>query len=119
MIGTMKMNPRTFKDKRGPERKIQDAIMEYLRVRGWYVMQTHGNMYQSGFPDLYATHSTYGVRWIEVKNPEHYAFTPAQMDCFPKMCANGSRIWILTGATDMEYDKLFKPCNWYSYLFKE
>lgn len=113
------MYPKTFKSHRGPERKIQDQIIDFLTVRGWFVMQTHGSMYQSGFPDLYATHSKYGSRWIEVKNPVHYVFTPAQMDCFPKMCANGSRIWVLTGATEMEYAKLFGQANWHMYIFKE
>jgi hypothetical protein len=79
-------------------------------------MRTHGSMYQSGFPDIYATHSKYGARWIEVKNPEHYTFTNAQLECFPKMSANGTRIWILVAATEGEYRKLFGPENWSSYL---
>lgn len=81
-------------------------------------MVTHGNMYQSGFPDLYATHSEYGPRWIEVKNPSAYSFTRAQMEHFPKLVANGTRIWILSAATEEEYAKLFKECNWYHYLMK-
>lgn len=101
---------------KGPERIIQDAIVAFLRVRGWHVMETHGNMYQSGFPDLYATHSKYGHRWIEVKNPGKYVFTPAQLEHFPKLAANGSRIWILTAATDSEYKKLFEEHNWWKYL---
>jgi len=110
------MNPLKIKAKTGPERKIQDAIIDFLLIRGWYVLQTHGSMYQSGFPDLYATHSKYGARWIEVKNPLAYHFTPAQLECFPKMSANGTRIWILTAATESEYQKLFGPANWYTYL---
>jgi len=108
--------PLKIKSKTGPERKIQDAIIDFLLVRGWFVMQTHGSMYQSGFPDLYATHSKYGARWIEVKNPLAYHFTPAQLDCFPKLSANGTRIWILIAATESEYQKLFGPANWYTYL---
>ena len=102
--------------KRGPERIIQDAIIAYLRIKGWHVMETHGNMYQSGFPDLFATHSKYGPRWVEVKNPGKYKFTPAQLEHFPKMSANGSRIWILIAASDIEYKKLFKQPNWHTYL---
>jgi hypothetical protein len=104
------------KQRERPEAKIQKQIIDFLTVRGWYVMPTHGNMYQMGFPDLYATHSKYGARWIEVKNPTAYAFTPAQLECFPKLTANGTRIWILIAATESEYAKLFKSANWYTYL---
>lgn len=104
---------RNFKD--SPERRIQDAIIEMLTIRGWYVMETHGNMFQRGFPDLYATHSQFGGRWIEVKNPEQYSFTAAQLECFPKMTAFGTGIWILVAATECEYNKLFKPANWWVY----
>jgi hypothetical protein len=99
-----------------PERKIQDAIICYLRNLGWFVMESHGNLYMNGWPDLYATHSSYGARWIEVKNPDAYSFTPAQLDTFPKMCSNGSGVWVLGAANDDEYHKLFNPPNWYIYL---
>ena len=112
------MEPKTFRSKRGPEAKIQDAIINMLRMKGWYVMKTHGSMYQSGFPDLYATNTKYGARWIEVKNKDHYSFTPAQCDCFPKLSANGTRIWILVGATESEYNKLFGPENWFMYMMR-
>jgi hypothetical protein len=74
-------------------------------------------MYQSGFPDLYATHAKYGCRWIEVKLPgmKKSRFTKAQMTEFPKLVNNGTPIWILTGATEYEYRKLFQPCNWMEY----
>ena len=101
-----------------PEGKIQKAIIDMLRIKGWYVMSTHGNMFQSGFPDLFATHSRYGSRWIEVKNPSSYKFTPAQLEHFPKIVANGTQIWILVEASEREYEKLFKTGNWYQYLRK-
>jgi len=101
-----------------PEAKIQQAVINMLRIKGWYVKPTHGNMYQSGFPDLFACHSRYGQRWIEVKLPggKGSKFTNAQMEDFPKFCANGSGVWVLTGVSDEEYEKLFKPPNWYQYL---
>jgi len=101
-----------------PEAKIQDAIVKMLKLYGWYTMETHGNMFQSGFPDVYATHSSYGMRWIEVKLPDMKGskFTAAQLECFPKLCANGSGVWILTADTDLEYKKLFSRFNWYTYL---
>jgi len=98
------------------ESKIQEDIIKMLMVKGWYVMPTHGNMYQRGFPDLWVSHSRYGPRWVEVKRPTGYKFTPAQLECFPKICANGSDIWILVAATELEYKKIFRKGNWYTYL---
>lgn len=108
--------PTIVNKKRGPERIIQDNIMGMLRMRGWFVLETHGNMYQSGFPDLYATHSRYGARWVEVKNPVAYSFTPAQLDTFPKLAANGSGVWVLVDHSDAEYEKLWHPPNYHIYL---
>ena len=113
------MDPKKLSNfKKGPEAIIQDAIIKALTLRGWYVMPTHGNMYQQGFPDLFCCHSKYGQRWVEVKNPKHYVFTPAQLECFPKICANGSAIWILISDAEGELDKLHGPFNWYRYLDK-
>lgn len=102
-----KVNPQ-----KGPEYFIQEAIEKYLREREWFVMATHGNQFQSGFPDIYATHQRWGPRWIEVKNPVQFSFTPAQIKKFPQLSAHGTSIWILGAGTLEEYDKLFKPQNW-------
>lgn len=101
------------KPKGRPEAKIQKALCDALRKEGWYVRETHGNMYQSGFPDVYATHTKYGHRWIEVKLPGMVGsqFTRAQKEVFPLLVANGTKIWILTGHSRTEIDKLFKPQN--------
>jgi hypothetical protein len=107
--------PNIINHKRGPERIIQDEIISFLRIREWYVLETHGNMYQRGFPDLFVCHTSYGQRWVEVKNPLQYCFTAAQMETFPKLCAHGSGVWILTAATQDEYLKLWKPPNWWVY----
>lgn len=112
------MDPKNIRRKKGPEAIIQDAIENMFRVKGWHVMRTHGNMFQAGFPDFFTCHYTYGQRWIEVKLPEMQGsvFTPAQLEHFPKMCANGSGVWILTADTPEEYAKIFRPPNWYQYL---
>jgi hypothetical protein len=99
-----------------PEGIIQDAVITFMRAREWYVKETHGNMYMSGFPDLYCTHTKYGARWIEIKRLEQFSFTAAQLDCFPKFTANGTGIWILSGATEAEYEKLWAPPNWHIYM---
>lgn len=112
------MNPKQSKPKQGPEEIIQDAIIKFLTLRQWFVKSTHGNMYQSGFPDLYATHYHHGPRWIEVKLPEMKGsrWTTAQLEDFPKLMCHGTRIWVLTGDTESEYQKLFKPPNLWVYM---
>lgn len=102
----------------GPEAKIQAGIVEFLRIREWYVKRVTGNAYQAGLPDLFACNSKYGHRWIEVKLPgmKGSKYTPAQLDVFPKLCANGSGVWVLTGATEEEYRKLWSKPNWWVYL---
>jgi hypothetical protein len=94
-----------------------------LVLKGWYCKDTHGSLYSSGWPDIYATHSKYGIRWVEVKNKDRSGgidiFTPDQLEVFPKLCANGSGVWVLVDDTELEYKKLFAPFNWYVYLWKE
>ena len=102
----------------GPEAKIQEAVLKKLRYLGWYVVIMHGNIHTHGFPDLFACHSRYGTRLIEIKNRDNYSFTASQLDKFPKLCANGAGVWILTGDSDEEYNKLFKPPNWAFYLLR-
>lgn len=99
-----------------PEKDIRDGIKRELTLLGWTVFVTHGNEYQHGLPDLYCMHPKYGVRWVEVKNPEAYSFTAAQMEKFPLFSANNVGIWILTGFTKEDINKLFGPPNWWSYL---
>jgi hypothetical protein len=100
----------------GPEAKVQKELSDYLKCRDWLVKPTHGNMYQTGFPDLFTGHTKYGIRWIEVKLPEMKGsrFTAAQLEWFPKFAAAG--VWVLTGGNDTEYKKLFGPPNWMMYL---
>ena len=104
--------------KKGPEKILQEKIESMLRYKGWYVLRTHGNMFQSGLPDNFACHSTYGQRWIEIKVKERHGdiFTSAQHEVFPKLSANGSGVWVLVDSTEKEYQKLFDRPNWYQYL---
>lgn len=101
---------------RRDEHRIQEQIIAYLRNLEWIVKVAHGNKFQSGFPDLYTSHRRFGQRWVEVKNPVQFSFTPAQLIDFPMMISNGSPIWVMTEACDLEYQKLFKPCNVFEYL---
>lgn len=103
---------------RGPEDIIQEDIIKMLHERGWFVKILHGSIYQSGMPDLFAAKRQYGQRLIEVKNPVKFSFTPAQVETFPRLLAEGVGIWILGAATEAEYQKLFKPSNVWVYMAK-
>lgn len=104
-----------IRSKHGPEWEIQRDLMRYLRQRGWLVERTHGNLFQQGFPDLYVTHKEHGQRWIDCKNPVSYRYTKAQIQKWPIWHDFGIGIWIITGATEADYDKLFQPPNWKDY----
>ena len=52
------------------------------------------------------------MRWVEVKRPEGYSFTLRQRQNFPEWEKSGVGIWILTAATQEQYDLLFGPPNW-------
>ncbi len=97
---------------RQPENIIQEAIMDFLTLRGWFVI----NINQTGLPDLYCCHLKYGKRWVEVKRKGKYRLTKAQLETFPKFSAKNVGIWILTAATKGEYAKLFGPPNWHMFL---
>lgn len=97
----------------GPERDIQTAIIDALQMDGWFVLETHGSLFQSGFPDLYACKKGHGQRWIEVKRPVGYVFTPTQSETFPRMDCEGVPIWILTSDN---LAPIHGPPNWREYL---
>lgn len=103
------------RQKHGPEWHIQRRLKQFLKIRGWLVQQTHGNLFQKGFPDLFLAHRTLGHRWVDVKVDGHYQFTRAQRQTWPVWDDFGVGIWILTDATQAEYDKLFAPPNWRDY----
>ncbi len=109
------MKKPNIREAKGPEAKIQEAITLMLESKGWFVKPTHGNLYQSGFPDLYCGHPIHKQRWVEVKNPLSYRFTIAQLDNFP-LISEFTGIWIMIAATEREYSKLFARPNWRLYL---
>ena len=97
------------------ENKTQSRLMKFLRARGWVVENMHGNMYQSGIPDLYCFKKEYGERWIDVKVEGQYSFTKAQIIKWPQWESAGIGIWILTGSTQRDYDRLFEKPNMRDY----
>ena len=102
----------------GPEAILQKAIIKTLEGGGWYTKVLHGNMFQSGLPDLFVAHKSHGQRFIEVKNPLSFSFTQAQLIEFPLITKAGVGIWILFGDTDVEIMKLHKPANWWEIWYK-
>lgn len=98
-----------------PEAKIQKDLTEFMEGRGWLVEATHGNAFQKGIPDLFTAHVRHGHRWIDCKVKGRYDFTKAQILKWPLWEQNAVGIWILTAATQDEYDKLFQPPNWRQY----
>lgn len=90
--------------------------MKYMRERGWFIKRMTGNMFQSGVPDLYCYSKQWGERWIDVKRDDgKYSFTDDQKREWPVWEAAGIGIWILIGATQEQYDLLFKPPNMRDY----
>lgn len=99
----------------GPEWHIQKQLVDFLRTRGWVVEVMHGNAFQRGIPDLWIFKRGIGERWVDVKHHKRYSFTKAQKLKWPYWDSEGVGIWILTAATQEEYDKLFAPPNWRDY----
>lgn len=83
------------------ENKVQERIFKELRLRGWHVENFHGNLHQSGIPDGRAWHPEHGSRWIEVKRPDAWEFTPDQLIVFPRMIEARDWIWFLSGPQDI------------------
>lgn len=98
----------------GPERDLQDKVVEQLEKEGWFVLETHGSLYQHGFPDVYACKNG-RQRWIELKIDGAYKFTPGQLETFPRLMAEGVPVWISTDKTDVRKIIEERP-NWVEYL---
>lgn len=96
-----------------PETKRQRELRELMHSLGWMTEKTHGSLYQKGWPDLFCSHKTYGVRWIEVKTGKG-RLKESQVATFTKWTSFGVQIWVLTGPDD--YPLLFKPPNWWRWL---
>jgi len=94
------------------ELDIQRELVKFLRARGWHVERMSADAFQNGIPDLFCYHKKWGMRWVEVKRPANYSFTLRQRQRFPAWQEDGIGIWILTAATQEQYDLLFQPPNW-------
>jgi hypothetical protein len=108
------MNP-WVRPTQGPEAIIQRDIIKFLQERKWTVRVMHASALVFGLPDLLAWHKKHGQRWIEIKNPESYSFTDAQIQTFVEWTECRIPFYILTAATEREYQKLFGKPNFVEY----
>lgn len=102
----------------GEEFYIQKDLIEFLRVRGWFVERLIGNAFQVGVPDLFLYHKKWGMRWVDVKRPGKYSFTKAQKIKWPAWEEAGIGIWIITEASEEGTDCLYGPPNWRKFVKK-
>jgi len=101
------------------EYRIQSALVKFLEIRGWLVQRMSADAFLKGFPDLFCAHKKLGTRWVEVKRPGGHALTKAQRRKWSLWDELGIGIWILTAATQEEYNKLYKPPNWRDFCKEE
>ena len=98
----------------GPEWHIQKDVIRFLGARGWNVEHTHGNLYQTGFPDLLRCAQTMGhpLDRLQAAQAVIQLHEGRYKQKWPAWEAYGIGIWILTAATQAEYDKLFAVPTW-------
>ena len=104
----MALDP-VFRDQ--PEKRIRARIKRFLEERDWVVDITHGNKYQSGFPDLHCYHKEYGLRWVDAKTPGRFQYTKPQIRMWPRWEAHGCGVWIMFEGDEKNYKFLFGPPN--------
>lgn len=96
-----------------PETDLWRALRTLMQRDGWYVKKMHGSKFQSGLPDVYASHRQFGERWIELK-VDNNTLEQSQISEFGKMSAGGCRIFILRKISEYP-DVLFRAPNWAHY----
>jgi hypothetical protein len=103
-----------LKSRGSPEHQQQQALRRRMEQEGWLTEKVHGNLYQSGWPDLFCHHLTHGARWIELKRSAKTKLRPSQVGLFTRWSHYGVNVWVLTGPED--YVLLFKPPNWRNHV---
>jgi hypothetical protein len=90
-----------------------DDIMMAMKMMGYTLMHTHGNLYQRGLPDVLSVHPEHGIQWVEIKNKK-YKFTGAQLKYLKQMMVCDFPVWIIQSYDDLK--KLNGPPNIREYL---
>jgi len=91
----------------------QRRFFARARECGWYVKKLHGGRFQSGLPDCVLIHKVHGTKWVEFKVPGE-PLRSTQKACFFEMHQAGAQIYVFHD--EREYDLLFRPPNWISYV---
>lgn len=99
--------------RKAPETEAAKRLRTVMEENGWYVKKLHGSIYQSGLPDLLATHKYHGIKLIETKLPKGSKLTQAQIVVFKKLQDHGTGVYILHDERD--YKRLFDKPNWTHY----
>jgi hypothetical protein len=101
--------------------KIVEPLSEYMQYQGWVVEKTHGNRFQSGFPDLFCCHSQHYIRWIECKviRNHNIHFEQSQIIKFSKWISHGVKIWIIAGIDFRGINNKMQLHAAYTRLFKD
>ncbi len=102
--------------KQETDNQLRRKIVKYLTLRGWYVEPLLSNAYHDGIPVLYCFKREYGFRWVEPKRPDDRSLTRLQWRKFSEWEEVNLPIWILTAATQEQYDLLFGPPNWRAFI---
>ena len=96
------------------EKELSDNIRVRLHLDGWHTEKSHGNAYQSGWPDLYCMHPEHGQCWIETK-VRGKKLEASQVTTFLKWHKHRVRIYIITSVDDLILVYKHKPPNWPEY----
>lgn len=102
------MDYRKPREKKDLESAGSERLRAFMRREGWGTWKTHGNVFQKGWPDIYASHPIHGQRWIETKTIDG-RLERTQVDLFAEWARYGVQVWVLRDEKD--YRWLFKQAN--------
>lgn len=102
-----------FKElRKKPEYDGARRLRNLMENLGWLTKKSHGNAYQSGWPDLFCSHPQFGQRWIETK-AHNGRLSEIQIKEFIEWTKFGVKIWVLRDEKD--YGWLFQNPNWWQW----
>ena len=93
-------------------KRTKNDLVKYLEIRGWLTQRMSADAFLKGFPDLFCADNKWGTRWVEVRRPENHTLNKAQRRRWALWDELRIGIWVLTAATQEEFNKLYKPPNW-------
>ncbi len=91
---------------------IADPMTAHARALGWHVENITASQFLKGIPDCVMGKNGLPQKWVEWKVIEEggsIKFTKAQLDKFPKLIANGFKLWVICTPWNQP---LHGPANW-------